>query len=222
MSPRTSPALRTGSLSANAPGPVRFLAGRTLSRVAGAQLVEGNAVELLIDARANFDAWLAAIRSAKSSILMENYIFGDDAVTREFRDALAERAAAGVTVCVIRDWLGCLGQSSDRFWNPLRLAGGEVRTYNPFRPTAPFGWLSRDHRKLLVVDAEVGFVSGVCLSARWLGDEERGVPPWRDTGVALRGPALGELGLAFAESWHELGSGLPHLPLLHEAIPAAG
>ncbi|HEX6273716.1 MAG TPA: phospholipase D-like domain-containing protein, partial [Polyangiaceae bacterium] len=63
---------------------------------------------------------------------------------------------------------------------------------------------------------------GVCLSARWLGDEERGVPPWRDTGVALRGPALGELGLAFAESWHELGSGLPHLPLLHEPIPAAG
>jgi cardiolipin synthase len=223
MRARTAASPLAAGLSAAAPSPVRFLAGRTLSRVAGAQLVQGNTVELLIDARANFDAWLAAIRAAKSSILMENYIFGDDAVTREFREALAERAAAGVTVCVIRDWLGCLGQSSDRFWNPLREAGGEVRTYNPLRLTAPFGWLSRDHRKLLVVDAEVGFVSGVCLSARWLGDEARGVPPWRDTGVALRGPALGELALAFAESWHELGHGLSHdLPILCGDIPAAG
>jgi cardiolipin synthase len=217
------PEPRAGGLSTTAPGPIRFLAGRTLSRVAGAQLVSGNAVELLIDARANFDAWLDAIRAAKRSILMENYIFGDDAISREFREALAERAAAGVAVHVIRDWLGCLGQSSDRFWSPLREAGGEVRTYNPLRITAPFGWLSRDHRKLLVVDAEVGFVSGVCLSARWLGDEARGVPPWRDTGVALRGPALGDLALAFAESWAELGEGLAHdLPVLCGDIPAAG
>ena len=101
----TSP--RKGSLAENAPSAVRLLAGRTLSRVAGAPLVLGNAVELLIDARANFDAWLSAIRGAKSSIFLENYIFADDALSREIRDALAERAAAGVVVRVARDWLGC-------------------------------------------------------------------------------------------------------------------
>ena len=111
--------------------------------------------ELLIDARANFDAWLAAIRAARQSIVMENYIFSDDEVSRAFRDALAERAAAGVLVCVIRDWLGCLGESRDGFWSPLRAAGGQVRTYNPLRLNAPLGWISRDHRKLLVVDSEV-------------------------------------------------------------------
>jgi len=216
-------AFRHGGLSANAPRPVRSLAARMLSRVAGAPLVEGNAVELLIDGRANFDAWLAAIRSAQSSILMENYIFADDLVSREFRAALSERAAAGVAVYVVRDWLGCLGESNESFWQPLRDAGGQVRTYNPLNLTAPFGWIARDHRKLLVVDQSVGFVSGVCVSARWLGDEARRLQPWRDTGIELRGPAVQDLALAFAENWADLGTPLPaDLPVLRTPAPLAG
>lgn len=86
--------------------PLRAIAQQTFSRVAGAPLIGGNTVELLIDGRANFDAWLAAIRAARTSILFENYIFDDDALAREFREALCERAAAGVHVSVIRDWLG--------------------------------------------------------------------------------------------------------------------
>ncbi|WP_437566049.1 phospholipase D-like domain-containing protein [Sorangium sp. So ce542] len=203
--------------------PLRAVARQTFSRVAGAPLIGGNRVDLLIDGRANFDAWLAAIRAARTSILFENYIFDGDALAREFRDALAERAAAGVHVSVIRDWFGCLGASTDHFWSPLRAAGGEVRTYNPFSFTSPFGWVARDHRKLLVVDAEVGFVSGVCVSGRWLGDAARRVPPWRDTGIAVRGPAVRALAEAFADNWATLGGGLPaDLPVLTEAPPAVG
>ncbi|MCY0986521.1 phospholipase D-like domain-containing protein [Nannocystis sp. ILAH1] len=202
---------------------VRLLAQQTFSRVAGAPLIEGNAVELLIDGRANFDAWLAAIRGARTSILLENYIFDDDALCREFRDALAERAAAGVRVCVIRDWLGCLGKSRDHIWRALRMVGGEVRTYNPFSVASPFGWVSRDHRKLLVVDSEVGFVSGVCISKEWLGDPARGTAAWRDTGIALRGPAVRDLAVAFADNWASLGDRLPaRLSILCETPPIAG
>ncbi|WP_437605132.1 phospholipase D-like domain-containing protein [Sorangium sp. So ce834] len=203
--------------------PLRAVARQTFSRVAGAPLIGGNRVDLLVDGRANFDAWLAAIRAARTSILFENYLFDDDALAREFRGALAERAAAGVRVSVIRDWFGCLGGSTDRFWSPLRAAGGEVRTYNPFSFTSPFGWVTRDHRKLLVVDAEVGFVSGVCVSGRWLGDAARGVPPWRDTGIAVRGPAVRALAEAFADNWATLGESLPaDLPALTEVPPAVG
>jgi cardiolipin synthase len=202
---------------------LRPLARQTFSRLAGAPLIDGNAVELLIDGPDNFSAWLAAIRAAKTSILLENYIFEADALAREFLEALTERAAAGVRVCVIRDWLGCLGASSSRFWEPLRAAGGEVRTYNPLRLGSPFGWISRDHRKLLVVDGEVGFVSGLCISAKWLGVPARGVPPWRDTGVAVRGPAVREMAIAFADNWAGLGPPLPaDLPVLREAPPVAG
>ncbi|HET7360218.1 MAG TPA: phospholipase D-like domain-containing protein, partial [Rhodanobacteraceae bacterium] len=196
-------------LQSPSPSSPRLMAERAFSRAAGAPLVGGNAVELLIDAAANFDAWLAAIRTAQRVVLLENYIVRDDATGRAFRDALAERAAAGVRVCVIRDWLGCLGQSGRGFWKPLLQAGGEVRVYGPPLLSQPFGFVSRDHRKLLTVDDSVGFLSGVCISGRWLGDPARGVAPWRDTGVALRGPALAAMQDAFTATWNALGEPLP-------------
>ncbi|MBV8157671.1 MAG: cardiolipin synthase B, partial [Dyella sp.] len=195
-----------------ASAPARLLAEQALSRAAGAPLLGGNAVELLIDAAAHYDAWLAAIRGARQRVLLENYIIRDDAVGRSFRDALVECAERGVQVAVVYDWLGCKGQSRDRFWHPLRAAGGEVRSFNPPQLGQPFGWISRDHRKLLVVDGVLGFLSGVCISQKWLGDPERGVEPWRDTGVALRGPAVAEMEHAFAESWSSIGTPLPPFP----------
>lgn len=188
---------------------MRLLATQALSRAAGAPLISGNHVEMLVDGRANFDAWLKAIRSAQSSILFENYIFNDDELTAEIQTALVERARDGVRVLVIRDWLGCLGQSKNRFWRPLVEAGGEVRTFNPPSLGSPFGWLSRDHRKLLVVDSRVGFLGGVCVSAKWLGDPENNISPWRDTGVAVSGPAIRELAQSFVDSWTHLGGKMP-------------
>jgi cardiolipin synthase len=202
---------------------LRLSIDQAFNRVAGAPLSAGNRVDLLIDGAANFEAWLASIRAAKVSILFENYIFDDDEISHEFRRALTERAEAGVQVSVIRDWLGCLGTSGNRFWRSLRAAGGEVRTYNPLNFISPLGWLARDHRKSLVVDSEVGFISGVCVSKRWLGNSARGIAPWRDTGVAVRGPAVQALALAFAENWARLGTHLPaSLPILNELPPVVG
>ncbi|HEX6612554.1 MAG TPA: phospholipase D-like domain-containing protein [Rhodanobacteraceae bacterium] len=189
--------------------PARPIAEQALSRAAGAPLSGGNAVELLIDARANFEAWLEAIRSAQRSIFLANYIIRADTIGHEFLDALCERAHAGVHVCVMRDWLGCLGQSGSRFWKPLLDAGGQVRVWNPFDPLSPFGWVNRDHRKLVSVDGRVAFVSGVCISGKWLGDPRRGISPWRDTGLALRGPAVAEIEASFAAIWSATGDPLP-------------
>jgi cardiolipin synthase len=187
----------------------RVLAEQALSRAAGAPLLGGNKVDLLIDAEQHFDAWLAAIRGAQHRVLLENYIVRDDEVGRAFRDALAERARSGVYVAVIVDWLGCLGQSGSGFWKPLREAGGEVRVFNPPQLGQALGWMSRDHRKQLVVDGRLGFLSGVCISAKWLGNAARKIPPWRDTGLALRGPAVLELEAAFADSWIAAGGTHP-------------
>ena len=190
------------------PRSAQSLTAHALERATGANLSTGNALDLLIDARANFDRWLAAIRAARRSILLENYIVADDAVGREFLAALSERAAAGVRVCVIRDWLGCVGNSKRAFWQPLTDAGGEVRAWNPPRFDSPFGWLGRDHRKLLVVDDATAFVSGICIARKWLGDPAREIPPWRDTGIAIRGPACAEIARAFADNWAQLGAPL--------------
>jgi len=98
---------------------LRHLARQWLCRASGAPLIEGNRVDLLIDAPANFPAWLAAVRGARQRVLVENYIFRDDEFGREFVAALVGRAEAGVQVCVIYDWLGCRGQSRASFWRPL-------------------------------------------------------------------------------------------------------
>lgn len=189
-------------------GSARVLAAQALDRATGVEPIAGNDVELLIDGQAHFDAWLAAIRAARRSIFLENYIIRDDDVGRTFIAALAEKAAQGVCVAVIRDWLGCLAYTNTALWGPLVDAGGQVRVYNPPRLDSPFGWLGRDHRKLLVVDGEIGFVSGVCVSQKWLGDPARGIAPWRDTGVAIRGPACAELESAFKTAWAKLGTAI--------------
>ena len=98
----------------------------------------------------------------------------------------------------------------------LREAGVEVRAFNRPRLDSPFGWLSRNHRKTVSVDGRVGFVSGLCVSDAWVGDPARGLAPWRDTGVEIRGPAVADLDAAFAQSWAEAG-GDPRAALAEQA-----
>lgn len=199
----------------------RQLAEQSFSRAAGAPLVPGNAVRLLQDARENFSAWLAALADARECILFENYMFTDDPVGRTFAEVLVERARAGVRVYVLHDWLGSLTTATRRYWRSLRVGGVHVRSHNPPTLASPLGWLSRDHRKSLVVDGRVAFVSGVCVSGLWLGHPARGLAPWRDTGVALRGPAVADVAAAFAEVWAHAGPPLPEglLPVRERLAP---
>ena len=187
----------------------RDLAGRAFSRAAGAPLVEGNGVRLLIDARENYPAWLEAIAGAKDHVHFESYILYDDAVGRRFADALIEKARAGVRVRLVYDWLGGLGKTSRAFWNRLREGGVEVRCFNPPRLDSPVGWLSRDHRKSLTVDGQVGFITGLCVGRMWEGDPEKNLEPWRDTGVEIRGKAVADVERAFAQVWAMLGEPIP-------------
>lgn len=185
------------------------LVQQAFARASGAPLVEGNAVRLLKDGAANYPAWFAAIRGARRAVYFENYIIEDDDVGQELAAALSDRARAGVHVRLVRDWLGSLGGASHRFWRALADAGVELRRFNPPRIGSPVGWLSRDHRKTLMVDGEIAFVSGLCVSHRWLGDRARGIPPWRDTGVEIRGPAVASVVRAFAEVWAITGPPIP-------------
>lgn len=188
---------------------LRAFAAQQLSRAAGAPLIEGNLVRVLRDAAENYPAWMEAINAAERLIYFECYIISDDETGRSFAEALAAKARAGVKVRLLYDWVGCWRESGSRYYRGLREAGVEVRCYNPPRIDSPFGWLSRDHRKMLAVDGRIGFVTGLCLSARWEGDPAKGIDPWRDTGVQLEGPALADLESAFAEVWAATGEPIP-------------
>src|ERR671919_2552106 len=110
--------------------PLRILAEQAFSRAAGAPLVGGNSVRILKDADENFPAWLDAIRRAERTIFFEHYIIANDEIGREFVQAMAERARAGVRVRAVYDWFGGLGVGSSRLWRPLTQTGGSVRCFN--------------------------------------------------------------------------------------------
>ena len=202
---------------------LRQFAEQAFSRAAGAPLVAGNSVRILRNAAENYPAWLDAIHAAQHRIYFENYIIADDAVGREFAAALAARARAGVRVRVIYDWMGALGAASRQVLQPVVDAGGEVRCFNSPRLGSPFGWLSRDHRKMVAVDGEAGFVTGLCVSRKWTGNPALGMEPWRDTGVEVRGPAIADIERAFAEVWAATGAPIPEDELADPGtIPPAG
>jgi cardiolipin synthase len=196
-------------MSQGTPPLVRQLADQAFSRASGAPLRQHNSVRLLKDATEHYPVWLAAIAAARHTIHFEMYIIHEDAQGHIFAEALIAKAREGVRVRLIYDWMGGFGKTSRAFWKRLRGGGVEVRCYNPPRFESPLGWVSRDHRKLLSIDRTVAFVTGLCVGQAWVGDPSRGIAPWRDTGVELRGPAVADCEAAFADAWANAGTPLP-------------
>ncbi|SFO23281.1 phospholipase D-like domain-containing protein [Nitrosospira briensis] len=201
----------------------RTLAAQAFSRAAGAPLVHGNSIRLLKDARENYPAWLEAIRSAQKYIYFENYIIRDDDIGHQFADALIAKAKEGLPVRLLYDWLGGLTETSGSFWQRLAAGGVEVRCFNPLSFDSPLGWVSRLHRKSLCVDNRVAFVSGLCVGQMWSGYPDRNIPPWRDTGIEIRGPVVADVVHSFSRVWAETGPELPadEVPS-RDSIPIAG
>ncbi|HEV2663775.1 MAG TPA: phospholipase D-like domain-containing protein [Blastocatellia bacterium] len=184
---------------------ISIFAEQAFWRAAGARLIPGNSARILKDATENYPAWLEAIESARHTIHFECYIIHEDEQGQVFADALARKARDGVQVRLIYDWIGAFNATSNGFWRRLRRAGIEARCFNPPRFDSPFGWLGRDHRKMLSIDGRVGFVSGLCVGLMWVGDTRVGIEPWRDTGIEIKGPAVTELERAFAQMWAACG-----------------
>jgi cardiolipin synthase len=182
---------------------------QAFSRAAGARRIEGNAARLLRDATENYPAWFDAISTAQQHIYFENYIIRDDTSGQRLAAALMSKASEGVSVRLLYDWLGALGKTPARYWESLRRAGIEVRCFNPFRPWRPLGWVQRNHRKSLVVDGKIGFITGLCVGDEWVGDPAQGIAPWRDTGIEVRGPVVAEIERAFRRMWNRIGPPMP-------------
>lgn len=199
---------------------LRAMADQAFSRAAGAPLVGGNRVRVLRDAAENYPAWDHAIQGATRTIHVEMYIIHRDAVGRRFIAMLADRARAGITVRLIYDWFGCgIGPLLGLF-TPLLRAGGEVRVFNPPQLSAALGWTRRDHRKLITVDGRIGYIGGLCVGQAWEGRPDKGVEPWRDTGIEVIGPAVAHFERSFASMW-ELAGGQP-LVIPDDTTPPAG
>jgi cardiolipin synthase A/B len=162
-----------------------------------------------------FSAMLESIRGACRHIHCETFILRQDRLGRHFLDCLADRARAGVEVRLLYDAMGT-HRLSRRFLKSYVEAGGKHSVFlpvNPFRRRIQINM--RNHRKILVVDGNVGYVGGLNVGDEYLGEVAR-FGLWRDTHLRVCGPAVAGLQRIFIEDWdfaaREALSGEPYFP----------
>ncbi len=178
-------------------------------------LTIGNEIEIFSSGDAKFSALKADLRAAKRFICLQYYIFTDDTIGHEIADILIEKARQGVAVSVSYDHVGSFSVHT-RFFTRMRRAGVDARPF--LRVTFPslanrINW--RNHRKIVVIDGEIGYIGGMNIADRYVKATRRQLP-WRDTHFRLRGGAVNSLLLSFAADWSYMGR---PLNTLHFAEP---
>jgi cardiolipin synthase len=189
---------------------------QTMHALTGSAMIPGNRVDILRNGVQIFPSMLNAVKGARKTINLEFYIYWDGEIGRTFAQTLAERARAGVEVKVILDAFGSAKMSGDLI-EFMRRNGIDVEWYHPMRWYSLSRANHRTHRKLLIVDGEVGFTGGVGIADEWLGDAD-GPTHWRETQVRVEGPAVTQMQFAFMDNWvksrGEILTGLTYFPQL--------
>ncbi|SDJ36222.1 phospholipase D-like domain-containing protein [Streptomyces indicus] len=174
---------------------------RRLERLLGIAATEGNALVPLRNGDEIFPAMLERIRGAEHTVDMMTFVYWKGDIARQFAQALSERARAGLRVRLLLDGFGSrliekhLLEEMDR-------AGVHVAWFRRPLYLSPLKQNHRCHRKVLVIDETVAFTGGVGIAEEWCGDA-RNEREWRDTHVAVRGPAVDGIAAAFAQTWAE-------------------
>ena len=175
----------------------------------------GDAYTVLRNGDEAFPAMLDAIDKAKSRIVFESYVFKDGEIGKRWVGALEAAAKRGVTVRVVLDSIGATMAKETE--DGLKAAGVQVLWFNPLRFWQLEETNYRTHRKVLVVDGDVGFIGGMGVDDQWLGhaqDKEH----WRDTQFKVVGPSVRALEASFYENWLE--SGGESAPVLDPRLPS--
>ncbi len=156
-------------------------------------------LEVLTNGPNFYPAILEAFRSARYSINLEAYIFQKGEIARQYIEAMADRARAGVQVNMMLDAIGSMGAPKSLF-RPLLEAGGKVSRYNRLTWYHVLRMDNRTHRELAIIDGKIGFIGGAGVADCWLTGE-KGKPRWRDTYIRAEGDAVPNLQATFAENW---------------------
>lgn len=183
---------------------------RALPRLTGLDCLANNHVRLLLNGTGTFEAIFAAIAAARRVVLVQFFIVHDDELGRRLQSLLRERATAGVQVYFLYDSIGCHALPG-HYVRHLAKAGVQVSAFAPHRGLVNRFQLNfRNHRKLVVVDGERAFVGGHNVGNEYLG-EQPPLAPWRDTHIEVRGPAVLDLQMTFAEDWYWAAREVPLL-----------
>lgn len=173
-----------------------------LERLSRLPITIGNSAKLLIDGQETFAAIQSAIAQAEDYILFQFYIVRDDELGRTLKDALIERARAGVRVYFLYDEVGSSPLRRSRYLTDLQQAGVQVYPFHTTKGSGNrFRLNFRNHRKIVVVDGKVALVGGLNVGDEYLGKHPT-LSPWRDTHVQVHGPVVQCVQAPFVEDWN--------------------
>lgn len=181
---------------------------RSLGALLGPALAPGNRITALVNGEEIFPAMLLAIRNAKSTITFETFIYWSGEIGREFAEALAKQARAGVRVHVLIDYVGS-SSMEPTLLELLQDAGVELEKFHPLTWYHLARFNNRTHRKLLVVDGLVGFTGGVGIADEWQGHAQD-AQHWRDMHFRAEGPVVSQMQSAFMTNWIKTRSTVEH------------
>lgn len=193
---------------------------RALGSLLGPGIVGGNAVTELINGDQIFPPMLAAIKSAQKSVTFETYIYWSGDIGKQFADALSERARAGVPVHVLLDWVGS-AKMEESYLAEMKEAGVQIEKFHKPHWYNLARLNNRTHRKLLVVDGQVGFTGGVGIAPAWTGNAQD-PEHWRDSHYLVRGPAVAQMQATFLDNWLKVTGKVLHGEAYFPAIASAG
>ena len=149
-----------------------------------------------------FPAFLDDLAQAEHYIFLEYFIIAEGSMWSEILDLLTQKAEAGVDVRIIYDGIGSAATLPDNYPTLLRDRGIQCHTFQPFRPVLNIRQNNRDHRKICVIDGEVGYVSGLNLADEYIGRLRR-FGYWKDNALRLDGDAVWSLTIFFLTMWDE-------------------
>lgn len=153
------------------------------------------------EAADGLEAQLTALARAKRFIFMEYHAIEDSYSFHRLQAVLEDRAAHGVEVRLFYDDMGSIGFITTDFVKKMEAVGIRCRVFNPFAPGLNLFLNNRDHRKITVIDGQVGFTGGYNLANEYFNiDAPYGY--WKDTGVRLEGDAVRSLTVTFLEMWN--------------------
>jgi cardiolipin synthase len=170
-------------------------------KLAQLPVVNSNEVELLIDGEQTFDSIFDGIAFAREYILVQFYIVHNDGLGKRLKQALIDKAVQGVKVFFLYDEIGSHALPAD-YLNELQNAGAKIHSFHSTRgPKNRFQLNFRNHRKIVVVDGETGWIGGHNVGDEYLGKNPK-FGAWRDTHMKIIGPAVLQLQIAFIEDFH--------------------
>lgn len=171
-----------------------------LNKLNTAPLYGGNHVSFYSSATEMYEALSSEIRKAKKYIHIQFFIFMDDNIGTQFRELLADKVKEGVEVRLMYDDVGSW-TAKNSFFKEMEKAGIKVGSFLKVRiPILTSRVNYRNHRKVVVIDGEVGFMGGMNIADRYVKGINGGV--WRDCHFKLEGKAVHGLQTSFIIDWY--------------------